>query len=200
MKKLFMIVAMMVATLSVSAQEAGQMFIKPMAGGIFSTLVGDVDDVKGKIGLVGGAEFGYNINETFGITAGLLYTMQGCKDKDVDANFNLDYINVPVLANVYVAPGLALKAGPQIGFLTRAKLDDVDMKDVCNTIDFSIPVGVSYEINDFVIDFRYNIGITNIAKKGKTFIFDDDEFEVGDEDIKTRNSVVMLTVGYKIPF
>ena len=44
MKKLFMIAAMMVATLSVSAQEAGQMFIKPMAGGTFSTLVGDVDD------------------------------------------------------------------------------------------------------------------------------------------------------------
>ena len=196
MKKLFMIAAMMVATLSVSAQEAGQMFIKPMAGGTFSTLVGDVDDVKGKIGLVGGAEFGYNINETFGITAGLLYTMQGCKDKDVDANFNLDYINVPVLANVYVAPGLALKAGPQIGFLTRAKLDDVDMKDVCNTIDFSIPVGVSYEISDFVIDFRYNIGITNISKNTKIKA---DGLEI-ESDKKTRNSVFMLTVGYKIPF
>ena len=187
---------MMVATLSVSAQEAGQMFIKPMAGGTFSTLVGDVDDVKGKIGLVGGAEFGYNINETFGITAGLLYTMQGCKDKDVDANFNLDYINVPVLANVYVAPGLALKAGPQIGFLTRAKLDDVDMKDVCNTIDFSIPVGVSYEISDFVIDFRYNIGITSVSKN-KEIKADVIEIE---SDRKTRNSVFMLTVGYKIPF
>lgn len=196
MKKLFMIAAMMVATLSVSAQEAGQMFIKPMAGGTFSTLVGDVDDVKGKIGLVGGAEFGYNINETFGITAGLLYTMQGCKDKDVDANFNLDYINVPVLANVYVAPGLALKAGPQIGFLTRAKLDDVDMKDVCKTIDFSIPVGVSYEISDFVIDFRYNIGITNISKNTKIKA---DGLEI-ESDKKTRNSVFMLTVGYKIPF
>ena len=196
MKKLFMIAAMMVATLSVSAQEAGQMFIKPMAGGTFSTLVGDVDDVKGKIGLVGGAEFGYNINETFGITAGLLYTMQGCKDKDVDANFNLDYINVPVLANVYVAPGLALKAGPQIGFLTRAKLDDVDMKDVCNTIDFSIPVGVSYEISDFVIDFRYNIGITSVSKNKKIKA---DVIEI-ESDRKTRNSVFMLTVGYKIPF
>ena len=196
MKKLFMIAAMMVAALSVSAQEAGQMFIKPMAGGTFSTLGGDVDDVKGKIGLVGGAEFGYNINETFGITAGLLYTMQGCKDKDVDANFNLDYINVPVLANVYVAPGLALKAGPQIGFLTRAKLDDVDMKDVCNTIDFSIPVGVSYEISDFVIDFRYNIGITSVSKN-KEIKADVIEIE---SDRKTRNSVFMLTVGYKIPF
>ena len=195
MKKLFMIAAMMVATLSVSAQEAGQMFIKPMFGGTLSTLVGDVEDVNAKIGLVGGAEFGYNINETFGITAGLLYTMQGCKDKDVDANFNIDYINVPVLANVYVAPGLALKAGPQIGFMTRAKLDDVDMKDVCKTIDFSIPVGVSYEFNDFVVDFRYNFGITSMSKDKKVSI---DGLEIkGDK--KTRNSVFMLTLGYKIP-
>lgn len=186
---------MMVATLSVSAQEAGQMFIKPMAGGTLSTLVGDVEGTKAKIGLVGGAEFGYNINETFGITAGLLYTMQGCKAKEIDENINLDYINIPVLANVYVAPGLALKAGPQIGFMTRAKFGDEDMKDFCNTVDFSIPVGASYEFSDFVIDFRYNIGITNISKDKKEVI---DGVRVENE--KSRNSVFMLTVGYKIPF
>ena len=84
----------------------------------------------------------------------------------------------------------------QIGFLTRAKLDDVDMKDVCNTIDFSIPVGVSYEISDFVIDFRYNIGITSVSKN-KEIKADVIEIE---SDRKTRNSVFMLTVGYKIPF
>ncbi|MDO4981142.1 MAG: porin family protein [Prevotellaceae bacterium] len=188
MKKLFMIAAMMVATLSVSAQQAGQMFIKPMVGGTVSTVVGDIDDTKAKIGLVGGAEFGYNINETFGITAGVLYTMQGYKIKGVDDAYNLDYINVPVLANVYVAPGLALKAGPQIGFMTRAKCGDVDFKDIHKTVDFSIPVGASYEISDFVIDFRYNIGVTNIFKND------------GDDDGSVRNSVVMLTVGYKIPF
>ena len=196
MKKLFMIAAMMVATLSVSAQEAGQMFIKPMAGGTFSTLVGDVDDVKGKIGLVGGAEFGYNINETFGITAGVLYTMQGYKVKGIDDAWNMDYINIPVLANVYVAPGLALKAGPQIGFMTRAKCGDVDFKDIHKTVDFSIPVGASYEISDFVIDFRYNIGVTNIFKKSKVAEILDEE----DIDAKARHSVIMLTVGYKIPF
>ena len=196
MKKLFMIAAMMVATLSVSAQEAGQMFIKPMVGGTVSTVVGDIDDTKAKIGLVGGAEFGYNINETFGITAGVLYTMQGYKIKGVDDAYNLDYINVPVLANVYVAPGLALKAGPQIGFLTRAKVDDADFKDACKSVDFSIPIGASYEISDFVIDFRYNIGVTNIHKKSKVAEILDEE----DIDAKARHSVIMLTVGYKIPF
>lgn len=196
MKKLFMIAAMMVATLSVSAQQAGQMFIKPMVGGTLASLVGDVDDTKFKIGLVGGAEFGYNINETFGITAGLLYSMQGTKVKDIDDAWNMDYINIPVLANVYIAPGLALKAGPQIGFLTRAKVDDIDFKKACNTVDFSIPIGASYEFSDFVIDFRYNIGVSNVLKSKKA-ITDDIEF---DGDVKARNSVMMLTIGYKIPF
>ena len=196
MKKLFMIAAMMVATLSVSAQQAGQMFIKPMVGGTVSTVVGDIDDTKAKIGLVGGAELGYNINSTFGITAGVLYTMQGYKVKGIDDAWNMDYINIPVLANVYVAPGLALKAGPQIGFLTRAKVDDADFKDACKSVDFSIPIGASYEISDFVIDFRYNIGVTNIHKKSKVAEILDEE----DIDAKARHSVIMLTVGYKIPF
>ena len=172
------------------------MFIKPMVGGTLTTHVGDVDDTKFKIGLVGGAEFGYNINETFGITAGLLYSMQGTKVKDIDDAWNMDYINIPVLANVYIAPGLALKAGPQIGFLTRAKVDDIDFKKVCNTVDFSIPIGASYEFSDFVIDFRYNIGVTNVFKNKKTLA---DDFEI-ESDQKARNSVMMLTLGYKIPF
>ncbi len=51
-------------------------------------------------------------------------------------------------------------------------------------MDFSIPLGLSYEISDFVIDARYNLGVANINDHG-----------IG----KIRNSVIMLTVGYKIP-
>ena len=120
--------------------------------------------------------------DNFGLTAGLLYTQQGAK-ADGTKN-NLEYINVPVLANVYVAPGLALKAGVQVGFLTKAKAEGLDFKELCNKTDFSIPVGLSYEFSDFVIDARYNLGLTNVGKN------------VG----KNKNSVIMLTLGYKIPF
>ena len=47
--------------------------------------------------------------------------------------------------------------------------------------DLSIPLGLSYEFSDFVIDARYNLGLTKIA-----------------EDMDGKNSVIMLTVGYKI--
>ena len=91
---------------------------------------------------------------------------------------------MPVLANVYVAPGFALKAGVQVGFLTKAKAEGLDFKELCNKTDFSIPLGASYEFSDFVIDARYNLGLTNVGKN------------VG----KNKNSVIMLTLGYKIPF
>jgi hypothetical protein len=44
-------------------------------------------------------------------------------------------------------------------------------------------LGLSYEISNFVIDARYNLGLTKIA----------DHFD-------GKNSVIMLTFGYMIPF
>ena len=199
MKKLFVIAALMVATLSANAQ---QMFIKPMVGGTLATLTGDTEGNKMKLGLVAGAEFGYNINDMFAVTAGALVSLQGSKFDDnsyqKDITTNLTYLNIPILANVYIAPGLAIKAGVQPGFLLsrKTKLDELigsgswtsvehTSTDGMKKVDFSIPLGLSYEISDFVIDARYNLGLTNIN--------DTDSY-------KSKNGVIMLTLGYKIPF
>ena len=42
-----------------------------------------------------------------------LYSLQGTKTDydDLNGTMKLDYINIPILANVYVAKGLAVKAG-----------------------------------------------------------------------------------------
>ena len=183
MKKLLLAVVALMATMSVNAQ---QMFLKPMVGGTLSTITGDhSDDNKMKVGLVAGAEFGYNVTEQIAVTAGLLYSMQGSAIKDVDDNMKLDYLNIPILANYYVAPGFAIKAGIQPGILCSAKYGDYDIKDSYKSLDIAIPIGVSYEISDFVIDARYNLGVANI--------YDSSHF-------KEKTSVIMLTLGYKIPF
>ena len=49
-----------------------------------------------------------------------------------------------------------------------------------NTFDLSIPVGLSYEYKNFVLDGRYNFGVTNISKNGNP-----------------KNSVFQFTLGYK---
>ena len=81
MKKIMMIAALMVATLSASAQnEVGQFTLKPMVGINLS----NITNYNGKIrvGLAAGVEAEYGITETFGVSGGVLYSMEGCKNKD----------------------------------------------------------------------------------------------------------------------
>ena len=187
-----MIAALMVATLSASAQnEVGQFTLKPMVGLNLANITNN--DGKIKVGVAAGVEAEYGITETFGITAGVLYSMQGCKDKDnSDLKSNVDYINIPIVANAYLFKGFAVKVGLQPGFLVRAKEKysnggiavDRDMKEFCNKVDLSIPIGLSYEYANFVFDARYNWGLTKLFK--------DDA-----RDKKSHNSVFMLSVGYK---
>lgn len=196
MKKTLLAIVFAAFAFTANAQsEAGSMFIKPMAGGTLTTLTGDVDHAKMKFGFVGGAEFIYQLSDQFALSGGALYTMQGAKQDYTDIKVNLDYLNIPLLANYYVAPGLAIKAGLQPGFLmsAKAKADDVevDMKDGLKSFELAIPIGVSYEFDDFVIDARYNFGVTNINK--------DDASSGWESTGKAHNSVIMLTVGYKIP-
>ena len=102
-----------------------------------------------------------------------------------DDKTNLEYLNIPVLANYYIIPGLAIKAGIQPGFLTKAKHGDLDIKENCKKLDISIPLGLSYDISDFVIDARYNLGVSNVNDL--------------EHSPSQKNGVIMLTVGYKIP-
>jgi hypothetical protein len=122
-----------------------------------------------------------------------------------DNKMNLSYINVPVVANVYLFKGFAIKAGVQVGFLVGANYEvtatyrgdkasqnlstkfDQSFKDECKKVDLSIPMGVSYQVPTIpiVIDARYNLGLTKVNK----------ESEEGYKDLK--NNVIQLTVGYK---
>ena len=192
MKKIMMIAAMMVAVLSANAQnEVGQVTLKPMVGLNLANITNN--DGKIKVGVAAGVEAEFGITESFGITAGALYSMQGCKDKDdSDYKTTLGYINIPILANAYLFKGFAVKVGIQPGFLVSAKEKysnggisvDGDIKDACNKVDLSIPIGISYEYASFVFDARYNWGLTNTWK--------DDP-----RDKKSHNSVFMFSVGYK---
>lgn len=197
MKKFLMIAALMVASLSVNAQEVG-MFIKPMAGATLTTMTGDVDNLKMKVGFVGGAELGYQFHSMFALTAGALYTMQGARVSNSDNKYmiNTNYLNVPVMLNIYPVRGLGIKAGAQFGFLMKAKQGGEDIKDFLKKSDFSIPIGLSYEFDDAVVELRYNIGLSNIKNDNYT----ENIFYNGNKiDSKVHNSVLMLTFGYRIP-
>lgn len=189
MKKMFLAAAMMLASVATFAQNAeGQITIQPKVGLNIANLT-DADDADARIGLAVGAEFEYGVTDMIGISAGFLYSMQGAKTtiENVDATMKLDYLNVPILANVYVAPGLAVKLGIQPGFKLSSKFKaetsgvsaEADLDDV-KGFDISIPVGLSYQYQNIVLDARYNWGVTKI---------------MDDED--SKNSVFQITLGYK---
>ena len=185
MKKIFMMAVMAVAALTANAQqEAGTFSLQPKAGLNVSSLSGD--GFKAKAGFTAGVEGMYQATEKFGVSAAVMYSMQGAKVKNVaDAKLNYGYINIPILANYYVVKGLAIKAGIQPGFMTSAKAkyegNSRDVKESCKKFDFAIPVGVSYEIANVVFDARYNFGLTKTVKNTD----------------KCKNGVFQFTVGYK---
>ena len=231
MKKFIMMAALMVVAVSANAQfEPGTFSIQPKLGANISWLSNTpnmaLDNLGNKkieldkspiAGALVGVEAEYQLANMFSLAAGLNFSMQGSgwsdfdeKISDVkieikDNKMNLSYINVPVVANVYLFKGFAIKAGVQVGFLVGANYEvtatyrddkasqnlstkfDQSIKDECKKVDLSIPIGVSYQVPTIpiVIDARYNLGLTKVIK----------ESEEGYKDLK--NNVIQLTVGYK---
>jgi len=208
----------MVATLSAGAQnEVGQFSLKPTIGLNFASLT-KFDNYKTRTGLNIGLEAEYGVTEKFGVTAGFFYSQQGAKTKDFHlamnnniiggkefngkATIKLDYINIPILAQYYLIPGLAIKAGIQPGFnvLKKVALDGTvyqggvqggnpekidesfKINEGVKGFAFAIPVGLSYEYKNFVLDARYNIGVTKAGS-----------------DYDGHHSVFNISLGYKIP-
>lgn len=184
-------------TVVANAQHAvGSISILPRMGISISNYAGDDSDgTDAKIGFTTGVDAEYQLNEWLGLSGGLQYSMQGCKEDEV--KFNSNYLNIPLLAHFYVADGLALNVGIQPGILVNSKIKvqgvSVDVDDLFETFDFSIPLGISYEISNFVIDARYNLGVTKVIKEGNWDVYG---LTISSQP-DLRNSVFQITLGYR---
>ena len=170
MKKLLLMTVLALTSVFTFAQRrVGTTTIQPKIGLNVST-VGDLD---WKAGFVFGAELQHQLDRKVAIAGGLLYSFQGGKTDGY--SWNPGYINIPVTLNYYVSRGFALKAGLQPGFMVSK-----DNVSNVNTFDLAVPVGMSYEYGNFVIDGRYNIGVTKVPKQGDGY-----------------TNVLQFTIGYK---
>lgn len=121
MKKLIAIAALLISSVATFAQQpVGSFSVQPKVGLNIASLT-KADDTDSR--LVAGAEFIYQASDMLGLILGVLYSMQGCTatENKVDYTYKLNYINLPVLANVYVAPGFAVKLGLQSAFCINNK-------------------------------------------------------------------------------
>ena len=197
MKKILLTAVMALMTIVSHAQnterETGTFTLQPMLGASFGYLSGDWVSAPGEkkkliAGVVVGVEGEYYAAKWLCISAGMNYTMHGWRldYEDRSVVTRLNYLNFPVLANIYVLKGLALKTGVQFGCLLNAKdrvdKDDENIKDRCNKFCFSIPLGLSYEWDNFVFDARYNFAVSNT---------------IDQVNERKRSQLIQLTFGYK---
>lgn len=209
----------------------GTISVIPRVGVSMASLAGekiyiDADNMtmssRYKTGFMGGVDLDYQMLDNLSISLGAYYAQQGCNYRNnsvetkgpgntvsgtgySDWSTNLDYLNVPLMLNVYVAPGVAVKAGLQVGFALSGKMKytttdytktpegeyksekprdvDIDMDKTLNKVNFSIPVGFSYEFSNVILDARYNIGLTSFQNI--------DGFE------SSKNRVFTISAGYR---
>ncbi|MDN6281236.1 MAG: PorT family protein [Psychroflexus sp.] len=201
MKKLMLTVVFTLGAIVTSNAQADSDLVQIGAkGGVnFATVAGDDFDspdsrTSFNAGLV--AEVPYS--ERFSLQAEVFYSGQGFKVDDINfgdlnidtdkVEYQLDYIQVPLLAKFYLIEGLNIYAGPQIGFKVNEKIDyeaggSTDVDDTlfpeAQDFDFSGTVGAGYKFdNGFFVDARYNYGFSDLVK-----------------DTKSHNSVIQAGVG-----
>lgn len=165
-----------------------------------------------RAGFVGGIFLKYNINEMFSIQPEVLVAVKGGRQdagKRTVAgvavpsqrfDYNLTYLDIPVLVNVTfptqspISPKLFF--GPQVGFLLNAKekfeengkqIHDKDIKSNMTKADFSLVFGAGLDVAvtakaKVLLDLRYDLGLTDLDK--------------GFSKTKTRNRGFMIMGGF----
>lgn len=181
MKKLIVaVVAIFVGTTAFS--QGIDLGIK--AGANFANIT-DASHLSNKTGFQAGIFAGIKFTEKVGIQADMLYSQQGAEFDQGD--FDLSYINIPIVLKYYLIQGLNVQVGPQFGFVVDDKInlkifDEVNQKAKAEDFDLSGVVGAGYDFPfGLRFDARYNFGLTDVSKF---------------ETVKGKNSVFSLALGY----
>jgi len=197
MRKYIWVLVMMFSVTSAYAQhKVGSATIQPKIGLNISNLTHN-DGADSRTEFTGGVELEYQFTKQLAFAVGLVYSPQGSYANDLNGNVpngynvkstkQIDYLNVPIVANLYLLKGFAVKLGIQPGFNVKANIETESKGRKENYtlyyvkwFDFSIPIGLSYEYKNFVADARYNIGFTKVI-----------------DGTKSKNKVFQFTLGYK---
>lgn len=202
MKRILILLTIVLSTITASAQhEAGSLSIVPKAGLSLANFM-DAGESKMRPSLVGGVECEGFLTSNLSVSAGLLYSVQGAKKNKIfyngseyKLNLRTDYVKIPIILSCYYNEHLAFKTGFQVGVMVYDSFKksglptdlletiDDDISNIgykYNRVDLSLPVAVSYEFSNIVIEARYSIGLTKLFK-----------------DMDTRTSAFQFTLGYK---
>lgn len=184
MKKITIILLLIAGNLSMNAQN---LFKFGVAGGLNVSKITSDKDSKTLNGFHAGLITEVKLPVTFGFETDVLYsTKGGVYDgfnnnlEPTDWDYNLSYVDVPILAKLYILKVINIQAGPQFSYLLSGKFNETNVKDDLKSMDISAVAGIGVDVTKIHVAVRYNYGLTNI----------------GDGDGK--NNVIQASVGYWI--
>lgn len=157
------------------AQDAPRVGVK---GGLnLSNLyIDDVDDENARIGFNVGVYTQLLSNEAFALQPELLYTTKGT-DVDFDVadqsvSFNLNYLELPVLAVFKLGESAEIHLGAYASYLLGASVDidgdvidgsdDLD-RDNFNSFDYGLVGGFGMNFGAVQVGARYDFGLAEVA-------------------------------------
>jgi hypothetical protein len=131
------------------------------------------------------ARFGFNIglygqllsNEAVAIQPELLFSTKGARAQytgfvDQDATFNLNYLDLPVLAVIKAGDVAEIHFGPYFSYLVSSNIkyegdlfngtDEVDRDDL-SSVDWGLSGGLGLNFGAVQVGARYNYGMVKIA-------------------------------------
>ena len=196
MKRLILLLTLI--TIGMSTLVAQKIAILPKVGINIATMKNQemaissgytqFESSKTAVRTVVAADFIYSLNDRVALISGLSYNQRGCSFCDVvdktgnilKNNYKLDYLDLPIKLRVNLVGGLGVSSGLVFGFLIKARHNQDDLRIICNNINYSLPLGISYEWKHLVLDVTYEFGLNHVYCDG---------------DVNHRNCLV--TLGYK---
>ncbi|MEM5566217.1 porin family protein [Psychroserpens sp. AS72] len=210
MKKVILITtATLLSLISANAQSDSREVQLGVKGGVnFSTITGDdLGDLDSRTSFNAGLVAEIPISNRFSFQPEVFYSGQGFDIREVDQDnafdtdenveYQLDYIQVPLLLKAYIVKGLSVEAGPQFGFKIHEEFDfqpnsdggDIEINSddsYVKDFDTSVAFGASYKFdNGFFFNGRYNLGVTDIFDDGTLF-----------EGVDAKNDVWQFGIGF----
>lgn len=184
------------------AQETQAKVVTPLAtrfglkGGanLANLYVDDIDDKNQILGFNLGLFAKVPLTRHFAIQPELYFTTKGSEltynNSFVvgNARFNLNYIEIPVLAVINITSNFNIHAGPYAGYLIHSKVSNESSgtafdfenninEDDYNRVDAGLQVGAGIDIGSIGIGARYSYGMTTVGKErnflGTSYTFPD---------------------------
>ncbi len=146
------------------------------------------DDENARYGFHLGLFAQLGASDVFAIQPELLYSTRGNKFEnddlfDQEVSFNMNYLDLPVVAVFKLGEAIEIHAGAYVGYLLNANIssdgdlgeyeDDLD-KDNFKDFDYGLVGGVGFNFGAAQAGVRYNLGLAQIAESdGADFILED---------------------------